>query len=49
MIRLDWRVSFTMLFLFGAAVTSLFAMEIKQLGNRVSSTSYYWHRHLVCR
>ena len=35
MIRLDWLgYSFTMLFLFGAAVTSLFAMEIKQLGNR---------------
>ncbi|HLE13113.1 MAG TPA: NADH-quinone oxidoreductase subunit N [Anaerolineales bacterium] len=35
MLRFDWLgFSFTMLFLFGAAVTSLFAMEVRQLGQR---------------
>lgn len=35
MLRYDWLgFSFSLLFLFGAAVTSLFAMEIKQLGQR---------------
>lgn len=35
MIRHDWLgFSFSLLFLFGAAITSLFAMEIKQLGQR---------------
>lgn len=35
MLRFDWLgFSFTLLFIFGAAVTSLFAMEISQLGQR---------------
>jgi NADH-quinone oxidoreductase subunit N len=35
MLRHDWlSFSFTLLFLFGAAVTSLFAMEMKSLGQR---------------
>ncbi|MGD2155437.1 MAG: NADH-quinone oxidoreductase subunit N [Anaerolineales bacterium] len=35
MLRHDWLgMSFKMLFLFGAAITSLFAMEIKELGER---------------
>jgi NADH-quinone oxidoreductase subunit N len=35
MVRHDWLgFTFSMLFLFGAAITSLFAMEIKQVGNR---------------
>jgi NADH-quinone oxidoreductase subunit N len=35
MLRYDWLgFSFTLLFLFGAAVTSLFAMEIKSLGQK---------------
>jgi NADH-quinone oxidoreductase subunit N len=35
MLRHDWLgFSFTLLFLFGAAVTSLFAMEMKSLGQR---------------
>lgn len=35
MLRHDWlSFSFTLLFMFGAAVTSLFAMELKQLGQR---------------
>ncbi|UCD98542.1 MAG: NADH-quinone oxidoreductase subunit N [Chloroflexota bacterium] len=35
MLRHDWlSFSFTLLFLFGAAATSLFAMEIKDLGQR---------------
>ena len=35
MVRHDWLgFTFTMLFIFGAAITSLFAMEIKQVGNR---------------
>ena len=35
MVRHDWLgFTFSMLFLFGAAITSLFAMEIKQVGDR---------------
>jgi len=35
MLRHDWlSFSFTLLFLFGAAITSLFAMEMKSLGQR---------------
>jgi NADH-quinone oxidoreductase subunit N len=35
MLRHDWLgFSFTLLFLFGAAATSLFAMEVRQLGQR---------------
>jgi NADH-quinone oxidoreductase subunit N len=35
MIRHDWLgFTFSLLFIFGAAITSLFAMEIKQLGQR---------------
>jgi NADH-quinone oxidoreductase subunit N len=35
MLRFDWLgFSFTLLFLFGAAVTSLFAMEMKSLGQK---------------
>jgi len=35
MVRHDWLgFTFTMLFIFGAAITSLFAMEIKQVSNQ---------------
>ncbi len=35
MVRSDWLgFTFNLLFIFGAAITSLFAMEIKQVGNR---------------
>jgi NADH-quinone oxidoreductase subunit N len=35
MVRHDWLgFTFTLLFIFGAAITSLFAMEIKQIGNQ---------------
>ena len=35
MLRHDWlSFSFTLLFLFGAAITSLFAMEMKPLGQK---------------
>jgi len=35
MVRFDWLgFTFNLLFIFGAAITSLFSMEIKQVGNR---------------
>ena len=49
MLRHDWlSYSFTLLFIFGAAVTSLFAMDIKPLGQKGEFTCFCWSPRSVC-